>query len=205
MKTFLLTLGLFSFIGRPPAPPPSRPGFGALQLPTAMSKKRLQGLLQRFVREGYQRSFRRLGAEDDFDHGHLLLGGPSGEPIAILYHTQELADAPAGPDGRVAPRSWLQRVDDGAIRPAVAYQRRKYPSSPSWDSFVHRDLPRLRQRRTVVEKMLDPALLGTEVSGSIQWVFTRVPCDGSQDDAASRTLGISLPNRTRLCLTLSTD
>lgn len=168
------------------ASPPSLP----------LSAPRLQGLLQSFVASGHGRSFRNIGDENDFDHGHVLIDR-TGAAIAILYHTQELAaDEPSGyldAEGR----NWIQWVDGRGIENAKLYERAEYPRTPAWDWFVSRDLPRLRGRHTITDKMLDPALLGSELADSLQWTFTRTACS-----PAPRQIGVVLPDRTTVCLAL---
>ena len=162
-----------------------------------LSESRLQSLLQSFVAGGYGRSFRSLGEENDFDHGHVLIDSRTGAAIAILYHTQELAaDDPAGyldAEGR----NWIQWLDGRGIENAKLYERAAYPRTTAWDWFVARELPRLRGRHTITDKMLDPALLGSELADSLQWTFTRAACA-----LAPRRIGVVLPDRTTVCLAL---
>ena len=170
--------------------------------PPAFSAPEFQSLLQRFVNEQYLKSFRRLGIEDDFDHGHLLFDARSPQrPVAILYHTQELSgDASMDPRAR----NWLQWVDRGTIEDASRYERKTYPHSASWDWFLLRELAALRQRHTILDKMLDPALLGVEVSESRQWVFTRVGCDAAAATLPGANLiRVVLPAGPSVCLSLS--
>jgi hypothetical protein len=171
----------------------SRPTFSALEF---------QSLLQRFVNAQYRKSFRRLGIEEDFDHGHLLFDARSPQrPVAILYHTQELS-SDASMDPRA--RNWIQWVDRGTIEDASRYERKTYPHSASWDWFVARELAALRRRYTILDKMLDPALLGVEVAQSQQWVFTRVGCGGASAPApGSDLLQVVLPSGPPVCLSLS--
>lgn len=187
-------------------PPPAR--FAALGLPAGLDKARLQGLLQNFVTSGYGRSFRRLGDERDFDHGHLLMDARTGAPAAILYHTQELADAAttAG-EGYLDPggRNWVQWLDGRGIENARRYERARYPRSGSWDWFVAYQLPKLRLHHTITDRMLDPALLGAELTPALQWTFTRVECGSSRPDDASNVIGIVLPDRTVVCLALGSS
>lgn len=152
----------------------------------------------------FQKAFRHLGDERDFDHGHVL-HAPGGRPVAILYHTQELAlyhkrDAPFGyidPKGR----NWIQWIDEGRIENANKYVRRAYPDSARWRLFEKNELPGLLRHKTVTDRMLDPALLGVEISASRQWVFTRVSCPA---DGSPSVIGVVLPDtRERVCLSLS--
>ncbi|MCX5796630.1 MAG: hypothetical protein NTY77_14145 [Elusimicrobia bacterium] len=169
-----------------------RPSFGPMEF---------QSLLQRFVDEQYLKSFRRLGIEDDFDHGHLLFDARSPQrPVAILYHTQELSS-----DSSLDPRArnWLQWVDRGTVEDASRYERKTYPHSASWDWFLQRELAALRQRHTILDKMLDPALLGVEVSQSRQWVFTRVGCGVADAAPGSDLIRVVLPAGPAVCLSLS--
>jgi hypothetical protein len=202
MRSLLLPLVLLC-AGFPTASAQSpRPlHFSELGLPASLDRSRLQGLLQRFVDQGYGKAFHRVGDEDDFDHGHLLLNAKTHEPVAILYHTQELTAGTEGLDAKA--RNWIQWLDHEGIEDAARYQRRDYPSSPSWDWFVFKDLPALQKRHTIIDKMLDPALLGTELGKSVQWVFTRVGCDGSAAAADSSVIGIVLPTQGQVCLALS--
>jgi hypothetical protein len=172
-----------------------------LPAPAAFGKPEFQALLQRFVNEQYLKSFRDLGVEDDFDHGHLLFDAKSPQrPVAILYHTQELSDYP---DMDHSARNWLQWVDRGTIEDAARYERKDYPHSAYWDWFKYRELAALRRRHTILDKMLDPALLGAEVSQSRQWVFTRVACPQSRPGADSDLIRIALPSGSVVCLALS--
>lgn len=183
------------------AAPPPLPAAAAL--PASLTAGRLQGLLQEFVTAGYGRRFRHLGDERDFDHGHVLLDARTRAPIAILYHTQELAYGAAAADfGYVDPagRNWIQWLDGRGIENARRYERTAYPRGASWDWFVATDLPRLRGRRTITDKMLDPDRLGAPLGDSVQWTFTRVDCAG----AGSGVIRVSLPDATLVCLALGT-
>jgi hypothetical protein len=208
MPTLLLALSLLSADCRAAAAPvaaSAAPSFAALGLPAALSKARLQGLLQSFVDVGFGRSFRHLGDERDFDHGHVLLDARTRAPIAILYHTQELAHAATAPDfGYVdaAARNWIQWLDGRGVENASLYERAEYPRTASWDWFVAAELPKLRRRRTITDRMLDPARLGTALAGSVQWTFTRVACGALEADAASNVISIRLPDRALVCLAL---
>lgn len=171
--------------------------YDALGLP--MDKARLSGFLQRFVSSGYDRGFRRLGEEQDFDHGHLLLAAETDAPVAILYHTQELKAVEGLDPGA---RSWLQWLDGRGVEDARRYERRAYPRSADWDWFVLRQLPGLRARSTVTDRMLDPGRLGTELGSSVQWTFTRTPCGAKAPDPASAVVRVSLPDGAPVCLAL---
>jgi hypothetical protein len=176
---------------------------GALGSPPAFSRSEFQSLLQRFVNEQYQKSFRRLGEEADFDHGHLLFDAKSPRrPLAILYHTQELSR-----DGTLDPeaRNWIQWVDRGTVENAARYERKAYPTTIAWEWFQRRDLPALRLRHTILDKMLDPDLLGTEVSESRQWSFSRRECGPAQAQPDSNVVTISLPAGPVVCLALHED
>ena len=101
--------------------------FAALGFPAALDRAGLESLLQRFVDQSYLVGFRHLGDERDFDHGHLLYDA-AGKPLAILYHTQELARgrAPDSDFGYVNPeaRNWIQWLDDGRVVPNFIRQPR---------------------------------------------------------------------------------
>jgi hypothetical protein len=168
------------------------PGIAGAQ---PFTSSRLQPLLQRFVDHGYGKSFFELGEERDFDHGHVLVDARSREPLAILYHTRELTDG-------ARERNWLQWLD-GRIENAESYVRSEYPRTAGWDWFVQRELPKLRERHTITDKMLDPARLGAPLAeGSVQWVFTRRAC-GAPRAASEDVIQVVLPDRTPVCLTLS--
>jgi hypothetical protein len=207
MRFLLLAAVLLSSSVRAaPAVAPPAGAFASLGLPDALSKPRLQSLLQAFVDAGYGRRFRHLGDERDFDHGHVLFDARTRAPIAILYHTQELAAEAAEPDyGYVDPdgRNWIQWLDGRGIENARGYERADYPRSGSWDWFVARELPKLRRRRTITDKMLDPARLGTELAQSLQYTFTRTACPGAAPEDTSRVLRVTLPDQTPVCLALS--
>ena len=207
MLSLLMMTGLFSAgCHAAPAVSPVAPSFAALAFPGALSKARLQGLLQSFVDGGYGRSFRHLGDERDFDHGHLLIDARTREPVAILYHTQELAHKAAAADFGyldASARNWIQWLDGRGIENARRYERASYPRSASWDWFVARELPKFRSRHTIIDKMLDPVRLGADLSPSLQWTFTRVDCGPAQTDARSNVIGVLLPDRTPVCLALS--
>jgi hypothetical protein len=178
----------------------AQPTSSAAFFPPAFSKVEFQGLLQRFVNEQYLKSFRHLGEERDFDHGHLLFDSRSTQrPVAILYHTQELTtDSALNPEDR----NWLQWVDRGNIENAIRYERKSYPRTAAWQWFQQRELAALRRHHTILDKMLDPELLGADVSDSRQWVFDRVDC-AAPPAPASDVMQITLPSGSTVCLNLS--
>ncbi len=157
----------------------------AMVLPPA----RFQALLQQFVDKLYGKAFKHLGDERDFDHGHLLLGA-DGKPVAILYHTQELAhyEKPSSDFAYIDPsgRNWIQWLDRAEIENADRYVRSSYPRSATWEWFQAQELPALKEHHTILDKMLDPALLGFTPSSSVQWVFTRASCPASGGDGLLR-------------------
>ena len=209
LSFLLLSVGLFAApCHAAPTVSPARTRFAALGLPSILNKARLQGLLQNFVDAAYGRSFRHIGDERDFDHGHLLFDAKTMAPLAILYHTQELAHAATTPDfGYVdaSARNWIEWLD-GRIENANRYVRAEYPHTATWDWFVAAELPQLRARRTILDKMLDPARLGAELApNSLQWTFTRVDCGPARADEASNVIGVVLPDRTPVCLALSSS
>jgi len=175
----------------------------------ALSPTEFRGLLQRFVDKVYLKAFRHLGDERDFDHGHILFDARSSRPRAILYHTQEMAKGfpSASVFGYIDPgaRNWLQWIGEDRIEKADGYQRKDYPSSASWAWFVAARLPTLRRYHTIIDKMLDPALVGAETAYSVQWVFTRVDCAAKPRPAPASgdPIDILLPTGERICLTLS--
>ncbi|MFA6004443.1 MAG: hypothetical protein WC881_10280 [Elusimicrobiota bacterium] len=190
-----LRTALFCLISFLPLSGSSQPGASA-----PFSKQEFSGLLQRFVDQQYLKSFARLGEESDFDHGHLLFtAGSQSRPIAILYHTQELSHYDSM-DPRA--RNWLQWLDNDAIDDAARYERRQYPHSASWEWFVQVELGRLHKRNTVLDKMLDPALLGADISESRQWVFSRVACR-PEPASESSPIRIVLPSGQAVCLDVS--
>jgi hypothetical protein len=202
LRAFVLALvlgGAWPARSQPLAKAPA----GALDLPSAFSKREFQSLLQRFVDEQYRKSFSRLGEEADFDHGHLLFDAKSPQrPVAILYHTQELS-----PDPALDPqaRNWIQWVDRGTVENAARYERKAYPTSVAWEWFQRKDLPALRQRHTILDKMLDPELLGAQVAESRQWIFSRIECGPEQDQPGADVARIVLPAGEKVCLALHQD
>ncbi|MBI5624040.1 MAG: hypothetical protein HY924_09695 [Elusimicrobia bacterium] len=156
-----------------------------------------QPLLQRFVKERHGRSFLALGEEADFDHAHLLFRPGEDRPFALLYHTQELSSDPSLSDRN---RNWLQWVGTGDVEDAKRYERRTYPRSAAWDWFLEIDLPSLRKRGTILDKMLDPSLLGSEETVSRQWVFQKTPCGGRL--GGRDKLRVDLPAGQQVCLGL---
>lgn len=177
-------------------PPPVKP---------AMSVTRFRNLLQRFVDKTYLTAFRHLGDERDFDHAHILFDPVTQIPQAILYHTQELAEyyPPGSGYEFIDPeaRNWIQWIDTPAIKNARAYERRAFPRSAYWAWFVARKLPSYKKAHTIVDKMLDPALVGATAEGSLQWVFTRVDC-GPPPAPSEPPMVIVLPTGQKVCLTL---
>lgn len=168
---------------------------------------RMQSLLQGFVDKLHMKAFRHLGDERDFDHGHVLYAPGTRTPVAILYHTQELAqDEPPGSDfGFLDPgaRNWIQWVDRGVIENADRYERRTFPDSAYWRWFQAERVPVLRRYRTIVDKMLDPARLGADTSDSLQLVFTRFDCAAPPPPTAGKEpIDIRLPTGERVCLSL---
>jgi hypothetical protein len=173
--------------------------------PLPLSPKRLESLLQTFVDRAYLKAFRTLGDERDFDHGHFIFANDQADaaPVAILYHTQELAyyQEPGSPFGFVDPesRNWIQWIADGRIDNASRYERRSYPRSAAWDWFQAHELPSLRRHRTILADMLDPAAFGSQNIRSSQWVFTRATCAKQAD----RDISVVVPTAGRVCLSLS--
>lgn len=180
-------------IAAPVVPQNSSSSFGPAEL---------QRLLQGFVSAQYGRSFRHLGDERDFDHGHVLYAAGSDRPAAILYHTQELAHEAQPGFGYLDPagRNWLQWIDSGKIVNAAAFERHDYPSTASWDWFKLRRLPALTERHTIVEEMLDPQRIGFEPSQGRQWTFTRTDC--ARHASSDSRISVRLPSGEDVCLAL---
>jgi hypothetical protein len=202
-----LVLGLGVFFSQPAHSRAADPVlFSELGFPSTLSRADLESLLQRFVDRSYMEGFRHLGDERDFDHGHLLFDA-SGKPLAILYHTQELAmfNTRRSGFGYVDPqkRNWIQWVDDGRVENAARYKRRDYPRTPTWDWFRETELPGLEAHHTILDKMLDPALLPIDPARTMQWVFAHVPCTDIPPSSDSKLLRILLPTRETVCLALS--
>lgn len=175
------------------------------RLPEALSPADLQALLQSFVNKVYLKGFRHLGDERDFDHGHVLYDA-AGKPLAVLYHTQELARGrPRGSAFayvNAAARNWIQWIANGRVENAARYKRRDYPRTAQWDWFRAAELPELEAHRTILDKMLDPTRVAVDAARTRQWVFTRVPCAGAAPPRAA-DLHIVLPTRETVCLALS--
>jgi len=180
--------------------------FSGLGFPAALGRADLESLLQRFVDQSYLKSFRHLGDERDFDHGHILFD-PAGKPLAMLYHTQELAmfHARGSGFGYLDPegRNWLQWIDGGRVENAARYKRRDYPRTPTWDWFREAELPGLEAHHTILDRMLDPALLAVDPAKTKQWAFTRVACADAPLSPESKGLRIRLPGDETVCLALS--
>ena len=202
-RFLLLALALLTAF---PAAGRAETTFSGLGLPSSISRAGLESLLQRFVDRAYMKGFRHLGDERDFDHGHLLFDA-AGRPVAILYHTQELArgEPRGGAYAYVDPaaRNWLQWLDDGRVEDASPYKRRDYPRTASWDWFKAAELPGLEAHRTILDKMLDPKLVPIDAAKTRQWVFTRVACGAALPAPESGALRIVLPTREKVCLALS--
>ncbi len=166
----------------------SLPTLAQAQVPGAGE---LGSLLQEFVDRGFGRSFRELGVERDFDHGHLLFAEGEERPFAVLYHTQELG---AVPGADPAARNWLQMIGSRRVEDARRFLRASYPRDAYWEWFRARELPRYREKGTIVWEMLDPGLLGARVASARQWEFSRTSCRSSRD------LAIRVPGRGPVCL-----
>ena len=192
LRALLLSLMLLA-----PAPAAAQP----IRFLPQLSAVQFQALLQRFVKEQHLKSFRDLGVEEDFDHAHLLFDSRSPErPVALLYHTQELSGHP-GMDPKA--RNWLQWVGPGTVEDAARYERKTYPRSAAWEWFLQRELKALRERHTILDKMLDPALLGIESPRSLQWVFSRADCGSPPPSDPASRIRVVLPSGSAVCLDLS--
>lgn len=176
-----------------------------------LGRREFEGLLQAFVDVAYQKGFRHLGDERDFDHAHILFstGPDASRPVAILYHTQELASLyhehkPGGEFDYVDPeaRNWIQWVDGGRVENARKYLRSAYPDTLSWRVFQESHLPGFQAYHTITDKMLDPRLLGAQVARSRQWVFRRAACPGPEDSPEEEPISVLLPTRERVCMRL---
>jgi hypothetical protein len=173
---------------------------------TTLEKDKFQSLLQGFVEQSYQKGFRHLGDERDFDHGHIL-SGADGTPLAIMWHTQELAlYEPAGGEfGYVnaRARNWLQWIADGRVENADRYLRKTYPSGAAWDWFRASELPGLTKNHTILDKMLDPELVAIDPEKTVQYVFTRVDCGGTSTPPGAADMRVVLPTSEAVCLSLA--
>lgn len=180
--------------------------YDELGYPSSLGKPELVGLLQRVVDQLYMKGFRHLGDERDFDHGHFLFDA-SGRPVAILYHMQELAlHEPRGSAfGYLDPgkRNWIQWLADGRVENAERYRRKSYPKTAEWDWFREAELPDLELNHTILDKMLDPALVGLDPSKTKQWVFTRIPCRAGTFAPDSPDIRVLLPTKRPVCLELA--
>jgi hypothetical protein len=171
-----------------------------------LGKDEFQALLQGFVASGYQKAFRHLGDERDFDHGHIM-SGADGVPVAIMWHTQELAlYEPAGGEFGYLDRggrNWLQWISDGRVENADRYERKSYPDSATWDWFRSSELPGLRKNRTILDKMLDPRLVAIDPAKTVQYVFTRVECGRASAAPDNAEMRVVLPSQEAVCLSLA--
>ena len=196
MKSLAVLLFCWPLLGAGIGPKPMLP----------VPKMEFQALLQKFVDQMYMKGFRHLGDERDFDHGHFLYNGES-KAIAILYHTQELADQNTADSGfgYIDPsgRNWIQWLGEGRIENAQRYLRKTYPATATWDWFREFELPGLSKHHTILDKMLDPSLVSLDVTKTSQWVFTKIPC--AQAPSAGDEIQILLPTNEKVCLVLSGD
>lgn len=171
--------------------------------PPPLPASELETMLQLFVDQVYRKGFRHLGDERDFDHGHVLYD-LSARPIAILYHTQELAlgEPPGSPYAYLDAkrRNWIQWLEGGRVEDAAPYRRTKYPRTPAWDLFRRVELPGLDANNTILDRMLDPELLPLDVTKTVQTVFTRIPCAAAP---AGGSIRVSLHGEETVCLALS--
>lgn len=138
------------------------------------ASKELEALVQSFAHAHYQKSFRYLGDENDFDHGHFLFAPGAERPSAILYHTQEMAPTyrrlkPGGKYDYIDAegRNWIQFID----RPERIVNAQEFLK----DGL--REHPRFREYRTITDKMLDQERLGMKIERTVQWVFNQTDCD----------------------------
>ena len=186
---------------------PAQASFLEEPSPLGLAPARMQNLLQSFVDKLYMKAFRHLGDERDFDHGHVLFAPASNTPVAILYHTQELAqDQPPGSAFAYldsGARNWIQWVDRDLIEKADRYQLKNYPDSAAWRWFTQERLPILRRYHTILDKMLDGGRLGAETSSSRQLVFTRFDCALPPAPRPGQVpIDIRLPTGEKVCLAL---
>lgn len=195
----LLCAAAFSAHGAFPAPSLA----GTRVAPPPLPAAELEAMLQLFVDQVYLKGFRHLGDERDFDHGHVLYD-LSARPVAILYHTQELAlgEPPGSRYSYIDAkrRNWIQWLEGGRIEDAARYLRTSYPRTPAWDLFRRVELPGLERNHTILDRMLDPELLAVDVTKTTQSVFTRIPCGAGASDGSIR---VSLRGEETVCLALS--
>jgi hypothetical protein len=169
-------------------------------LPRAIGRERLQALLQLFVDTKYGKAFRHLGEERDFDHGHFLFASDDADaaPVAILYHTQELAfyAEPKSEYGWLNPegRNWIQWLSDGRVENAARLQRADPPRG------LPASLEELRAHHTILAEILEPARFGAaglRALRSRQVVFTKAAC-------VAGSLRVRVPSSAEpVCLALS--
>lgn len=158
-----------------------------------LTQEERRSLVQTFVRANYQKSFRYLGDENDFDHGHFLFAPGAARPSAILYHTQEMAPMyrrlkPGGKYDYVDTegRNWIQFIDEPSkILNAKEFLKDRYADQPRW-----------RDYRTITDRMLDPEKLGIKIQKSVQWVFKQTDCDKNNADL----INIEFPAGRQACL-----
>lgn len=106
--------------------------------PQALNKEKLKNLLQEFVHQQSQKSFRYLGNYFDFWHFHVLTHNNT--PTAILYHTQENAHENLDPSCKYTyidtqARNWIQWIEN----PTQIENAKKYFSphtaKNNWDQY----------------------------------------------------------------------
>lgn len=173
-------------------------GYG-WKLPSQLGERRLEKLLQIFVKRTEGKAFRYLGVSEDFFHGHVLFEarGEGGSrrlyPRAILYHTQEEAYSAHWRDldkkydyVDVAARNWIQWLsddptDDGEpVENARRYldTRRKDPRQFETDLAA----PQEGLHYTIHSYEVDGRKLGFEVFGELQYEFYEDDCAEPRGD-----------------------
>jgi len=178
--------------------------------PKEFSKDRLQRLLQRVVDTVYMKGFRYLGEQADFNHGHILF--VSGNPVAILYHTQENAyyDHRNKPGSKYdylnkSTRNWIQWLGNpDLVENANKYERTAYPDTLVWERFIRYSVPVFRDHYTITPPMLNPEFLGGEVTFELQWRFTKTTPNATRP-SDSNVVNVILPTGEIVFLILVND
>lgn len=207
---------------------------GGWKFSSALPAKRFESLIQKAVTKLHGKAFQYLGVDEDFFHGHMLyeaVGTGEGReyfPRAILYHTQEEAHKAhwEGTIDRkydyvsVTKRNWIQwlnddpKLDGTDIRNAREYLDQTTPLKPAdvlkknrIQFFDETLAPKVEWHYTIHSRNLDPAKLGFDLGGELQFTFYDQPCGTVPSEeyyAPKGPITIDLPDGQEICLGLST-
>ena len=159
------------------------------KLPQEFTEKRIERLLNQFAQATFEKSFRFVGVEEDFFHGHVLFerklheGQELLHPRAILYHTQEEAHKahweksidPKYDYLNVTTRNWIQWLSDDAVLDGEKIENARdyldFAQKNPAPFFQETALPQKDQHYTIHAKNLDSQKLGFKLDGELQFEF----------------------------------